>query len=110
MRLSCKPLLEKHSGRMVSSDPSIECWDIIKVDVIAVIKEIFNLRANCWNLLNLANVVLLEKKEGAQVIGDYRPISVMHNIAKILRKILANRLSPHLDQIVSHSQSAFIKG
>jgi hypothetical protein len=87
-----------------------ECWGIIKVDVIIVIKEIFTIRANCWNLLNSANVVLLEKKNGAQVIGDYIPISVMHNNAKILAKILANRLAPHLDQIVSHSQSAFIKG
>lgn len=43
-------------------------------------------------------------------IGDYRPISLMHSVAKILGKILANRLAPHLDTLVSHSQSAFIKG
>jgi retron-type reverse transcriptase len=54
--------------------------------------------------------VLIEKKEGTQAIGDYRPISVMHIIAKILQKNMANRLAPHLNSIVSHSQSAFIKG
>jgi hypothetical protein len=54
-------------------------------------------------------VILIEKKEGAHVIGDYRPISIMHSIAKLLAKILSNRLAPHLDRIVSHSQSDFIK-
>jgi retron-type reverse transcriptase len=34
----------------------------------------------------------------------------MHSVAKIIGKVLANRLAPHLDSIVSHSQSAFIKG
>jgi retron-type reverse transcriptase len=54
--------------------------------------------------------VLLEKKEGAQYIGDYRPISIMHIISKLLAKILANRLAPRLDSLISRSQVAFIKG
>jgi hypothetical protein len=47
-------------------------------------KEIFALWAGCWNLLNSANVVLIQKKEGAQSISDSKPISIMHNIAKLL--------------------------
>jgi hypothetical protein len=31
------------------------CWDIIRVDLTAAIKEIFALRADCWNLLNSAH-------------------------------------------------------
>lgn len=85
-------------------------WDIIKYDLEAAIQEIFNLQSSCWNLLNSANIALLPKKEGAVQINDYRPISLMHSISKILGKILANRLQPHLDNLVSHSQSAFIKG
>jgi hypothetical protein len=34
----------------------------------------------------------------------------MHSMASILEKVLANRLSPHLDKMVSPSHSAFIKG
>ena len=34
----------------------------------------------------------------------------MHSVAKILGKVLANRLAPHLNDMVSRSQSAFIKG
>jgi hypothetical protein len=79
------------------------CWDIIKSDVIAAFKEIFELRSGCWNLLNSTHVVLIEKKEGAHSAGDYMPISMMHSIAKLPTKILANRLGPHLDKLVSHS-------
>jgi hypothetical protein len=63
----------------------------------------------CWNLLNSTNVTLYPKKEGTQGIGDFRPISVMHSIAKVVGKILANRLAPHLDRMVSRSQSVFIR-
>jgi hypothetical protein len=86
------------------------CWDIVKHDLTAAMTEIFELRPGCWNLLNSANIVLIDKKEGAQCIGDYRPISIMHSISKLLAKVLANRLAPCLDNLISRSQSAFIKG
>jgi hypothetical protein len=54
-------------------------------------------------------VVLIEKKEGAEAIAAYRPISIMHSVAKLLAKIMATRLAPHLDELVSHCHSAFIK-
>jgi hypothetical protein len=53
---------------------------------------------------------LIAKKDDAHVVGDYRSISIMHSMASILEKVLANRLSPHLDKMVSPSHSAFIKG
>jgi hypothetical protein len=34
----------------------------------------------------------------------------MYSSANLLTKIFANRLAPRLNQIVSHSQSAFIQG
>jgi hypothetical protein len=34
----------------------------------------------------------------------------MHSVAKIIGKVLANRLSPHLNKLVSPCQSAFIRG
>jgi hypothetical protein len=67
------------------------CWDTLKADVVAAIKDLFALMAGCWNLLNSANIVLIAKKEGAQQIGDYRLISIMHNMDKLLGKILANK-------------------
>jgi mannosylglycoprotein endo-beta-mannosidase len=86
------------------------CWEVIKDDLVRALNQLFSLRANTWNLLNSANVALIPKKTDPTAIGDYRPISLMHSVAKIIGKVLANRLASHLDSIVSHSQSAFIKG
>jgi mannosylglycoprotein endo-beta-mannosidase len=40
---------------------------------------------------------------------DFRPISLIHSFAKILTKVLANRLAMYIDRLISTSQSAFIK-
>jgi hypothetical protein len=53
--------------------------------------------------------VLLPKKEEAHQIGDYGPINLMHSIAKIFSKILANRLAPRLPEMLSLSRSTFVK-
>ena len=62
-----------------------------------------------FDLLNSANIVLLPKRPDAKRVTDYRPISLIHSIAKIFSKLLANRLAPLLDSLVSKCQSAFIK-
>ena len=85
-------------------------WEIIKEDLTLAINQIFNLRNNSLPLLNTSNIVLLPKKDNSLTPADYQPISLMHSVAKIITKILANRLAPLLHQIVSPSQSAFIKG
>jgi hypothetical protein len=61
-----------------------------------------------FRLLNSANIVLIPKPD-ALIVGDYRPISLIHNITKIFSKLLANRLAPLLNTLISKSQSAFIQ-
>lgn len=86
------------------------CWPVIKQDMLHVFHQISQLRGSMFNLVNSANMVLLPKKDRSIRVGDYRPISLIHSIAKIFSKILANRLAPKLNHIVSTSQSAFVKG
>jgi hypothetical protein len=61
-------------------------------------------------LLNSTYVTLLPKKSEAIKVKDFRPISLIHSFAKIVTKILANRLAPKLPDLVSVNQSAFVKG
>jgi hypothetical protein len=69
-----------------------------------------NLKGEYWNLLNSASIVLLPKKNEPVDARDYRHVSLMHSIAMLMCKMLANRLAPELKRLVSVGQSAFIKG
>jgi hypothetical protein len=85
------------------------CWGIIKHDLLAVINNFSNVRTNNLHWFNSANIVLIPKKDGAEDISDFRPISLIHAIAKIIAKMTATRLAPHMNKLVSNVQSAFIK-
>lgn len=67
-------------------------WHIIKADIMAVVNAFYDLRTVSFKILNSANVVLLPKKVGAETVADYRPISLLHGVGKIISKILALRL------------------
>lgn len=63
-----------------------------------------------FRLMNTAFITLLPKKADADQAKDFRHISLIHSFAKLIMKILANRLAGRLDGMVSNNQSAFIKG
>ena len=85
-------------------------WDIIKEDVLEAFHQLHSMNGADFRLLNSANIVLIPKKPDALTVGDYCPISLTLNIAKIFSKLLANRLPPPLlNTLISKSQSAFIQ-
>jgi hypothetical protein len=59
--------------------------------------------------LNEAYVVLVPKKANPERMYYFRPISLSHSFAKIISKLLANRLDPELHHLLSSNQMAFIK-
>jgi mannosylglycoprotein endo-beta-mannosidase len=76
---------------------------------MAATNSFYNNRNCDLNLLNKANIVLISKKDGAEEISDFRPISLIHAVAKIVTKTLALRLAPFMNSIIPPCQSAFIK-
>ena len=80
------------------------------MDIMATLNSFHSLRCEDLNLLNSASVVLIPKKDGAETVHDFRPISLIHTFAKIISKILAIRLAPRMDELIVPCQSAFIKG
>lgn len=86
------------------------CWPIIKGDLVNAIHCFHQLRAGPLEHLNGAHIALIPKGEVAEYAKDFRPISLINSFAKLITKILAIRLSRHIDHLISQSQSAFIKG
>ncbi|RVW67401.1 LINE-1 reverse transcriptase-like [Vitis vinifera] len=60
--------------------------------------------------LNNTFLVLIPKKSGAEDLRDFRPISLLGGLYKLLAKVLANRLKKVVGKVVSTSQNAFVKG
>jgi hypothetical protein len=85
-------------------------WPIIKPDIMAAILKLSVGDGRAFGKLNRALITLIPKKQDAEEVGDYRPISLLHSFAKLFTKLLANRLRPRMSQLVSTNQSAFIQG
>lgn len=59
---------------------------------------------------NPSFIVLNPKKEEALTLDDYRPISLIGCVYKVLSKVLVARLSKVIDQVISPNQSMFVSG
>ena len=62
-------------------------------------------------LLHEATIVLIPKPyKDPTKKENFRPISLMNINAKLLNKILANRIQEHFKMIIHHDQIGFIPG
>jgi hypothetical protein len=85
------------------------CWPIIKGDIMVVISAIWSRKFMGFVVLSTAYITLLPKKVDAVQPKDFRPISLVHSFAKLVTKLLLNRLAAWLQDMVSPNQSAFVK-
>jgi hypothetical protein len=67
-----------------------------------VFKE-FHTNGKFEKSLNATFISLIPKKAGAVEIKDFRPISLVGGVYKIISQVLANRLKTMLVKLVSYS-------
>ena len=85
------------------------CWAVVHLDIMAVLRA-FHVSGSFEKSLNATFLALIPKKVGVVEVKDFRPISLVSGIYKILAKILANRLRLVLPKIISSFQNAFVQG
>ena len=83
-------------------------WQVIKPDVLRFLNE-FYVNGIFPKGCNASFIVLIPKVADPQFLNDYKPISLIGCMYKIVAKLLAKRLKV-LSLIIDERQSAFIGG
>jgi hypothetical protein len=85
-----------------------KCWHFIKEDFYDLC---FAFQNNSVYLqsINDSFITLVPKIDGAQQLGDFRPISLLNCSIKLIIKLLANRVQGVILQLVHQNQYGFIR-
>jgi hypothetical protein len=86
-----------------------DCWDVIKSDLMGVFQDFYT-PSKFVKSINATFLALIPKKSRAVDHKDFRPISLVSGVYKIIAKVLANRLRKVVEKIISKPQNAFVKG
>ena len=78
-------------------------------EIMEMFKE-FHEHSSFLKSLNNTFLVLIPKKGGTEDLGDFRPISLLGGLYKLLAKVLANKLKKVVGKVVSPAQNAFVMG
>ena len=86
-----------------------DCWDVIKEDLVRVFAEFHNSGIINQNT-NASFIVLLPKKSQSKKISDFKPISLITCLYKVIAKVLSGRLRGLLHETIHSTQGAFVQG
>ncbi|XP_028117415.1 uncharacterized protein LOC114315043 [Camellia sinensis] len=84
-----------------------KCWKVFKKEILQFFNEFYD-NGRLAKGINSSFTTLIPKKDCPEGISNYRPISLVGSIYKILSKVLASRLKKVLQRIIGDSQTAFI--
>jgi hypothetical protein len=85
-----------------------KCWHIIKEDIYKVCFDFFN-GAVDLQAINSSFITLIPKVNSPTTINDFRPISLLNCVVKVITKLLGDRLQSVIIPPVHKNQYGFIK-
>ena len=84
-------------------------WDIVKEEIMLLFNELYE-NAKFVRNLNATFIVFVPKTGGAEDIRDYKLISLVNSIYKLMAKVLAKGLQKVMDKLANVAQNAFMAG
>lgn len=82
-------------------------WTDVGMDITQAVLSCLN-SGSILKSINHTFITLIPKVNHSNIVSDFRPISLCNVIYKIVSKVIANRLKPMLNSIISETLSAFI--
>nr|KAJ0210611.1 hypothetical protein LSAT_V11C400216830 [Lactuca sativa] len=83
-------------------------WEVIGGDIYMAVKD-FERSGTINKGCNSSFITLVPKSIDPNTFDDYRPISLLGSLYKIISKVLAERLKKAIPLVISDTQTAFIK-
>jgi len=84
-------------------------WDIIETELLQIMNKMYSEQPlGAHQVRGL--MVCIPKRSNPTRISDYRPLTLLNSDYKILARVLANRLKPILQDIISPQQHCGIQG
>ena len=84
-------------------------WNCVGDSVKEEVRNIF-LSCEMPAFLNQILIALFSKQKGPETISHFRPISLCNTVYKLVTKILVQILRPHMPNLISPCQTAFVAG
>ncbi|XP_022003043.1 uncharacterized protein LOC110900463 [Helianthus annuus] len=84
-------------------------WDIVGEEVTNAVLDFFD-NGQLLKQINHTILSLIPKKDTADSVLDYRPISCCNVLYKCISKIITERIKGSLESLVRINQSAFVPG
>ncbi|CAN1178481.1 Transposon TX1 uncharacterized 149 kDa protein [Linum perenne] len=84
-------------------------WNLVRDEVCAAVKSFFS-TGKLHRSVNSTLLSLAPKKLNVMNIKDYRPIACCNILYKCITKILTARIAICFPEVISSTQSAFVKG
>jgi len=84
------------------------CWEILKEDVLKAVNEFAN-RGSWPRGSNASFICLVPKIDNLQQLRDFRPISLVGYLYKIVSKVLFLRLNKVISKLIDMRQYAFLE-
>jgi len=78
------------------------------IDIMRFVTEFYR-NGKLSKGINATFIALIPKVDCPQSLNDFRPISLVGSLYKILAKLLANKLRQVIGSVISEAQSAFVK-